>query len=183
MDYYAEKAKKEIARRKEKAELFVKAWQGVERKQTKDGKDFAFMPNNFKTADGEKVVFNNPYHAGEQELKISVRGDLCGYESDELNITPTVYHGSKEEEHYKETGQLVERGAYLHPYAKLTANEIETLIAERVAYWQACVKEYAQALEHFDEFASKVVELRDSARAYIETLPAHYQFREIFEGR
>lgn len=183
MEYYSEKALKEIKRRKEYTELFIKAWQGVERKRTKDGRDFVIMKNNFKTAEGEQVVFDDHYSAGEQELRVSVRGSLCGYEQDEVDITPTVYHGSKEEQHYKETGQLVERGEYLHPYARLTPDEVEASIQERIKYWQGVLAEYNEALEHFDEYAKKVVAMREEARKFINSLPAHYQFREIFEGR
>lgn len=182
MDYYAEKAKKEIERRKERAQLLGDEWARVERKRTKEGADFRLMQNNFKSGDGGKIVLTSHYD-GELYMKINVHGTLCGYESDELDITPTVYNGSKEAEHYKETGQLVERGAYLHPYAKLNADEIEQLIAERVEYWRKTAEEYAQALEHFDEWSAEVVRLRNEARAYIEKLPAHYQFMSIFEGK
>lgn len=183
MEYYSEKALNEIKRRKEYTELFIKAWQGVERKKTKEGKDFAIMKNNFKTAEGEQVVYDSRYDKGEQELRISIHGDLCGYETDEIDITPTVYHDSEAEQHYKETGQLVERGAYLHPYARLTPDEIEELINKRIEYWQGVLAEYNEALEHFEEYANKVVAMREEAKAFIDSLPARHEFRTIFERR
>lgn len=183
MDYYVEKAKKEIESRKEKAELFVKEWQGVERRQTKDGKDFVVMANNFRNKDGEKCIFADHYNANEYRLKVYVHGVKCGYEDDELNITPTVYANTDEAKRYEEEGRLVSRGAYLHPFYNMTCDEIEQAIKDKIEYWQSCIKEHEQALAQFEEITDKLVAMREEAKAFIETLPDKYVFRQVIEGK
>lgn len=175
-DYYAEKAYKELERRKERAELFVIEWGKVERLHKKDGTDFANLKQNFT-----KGVVCGEYD--QQQAKVYIHSNANGYDEDYIDITPTIYSNSEDAKKYEEQGRLQNRGAYLHPFITLTPSEIETAIAGRIEYWQEQVVELNKALTHFDEYASKIVEMREQAKAYIENLPEHYVFRGIMEGR
>lgn len=175
-DYYAEKAYKELERRKERAEVLIEAWQGVERLHKKDGTDFASLKQNFT-----KGVICGEWD--EMQAKVYAHGTGCGYVDDWLDVTPTIYNNSEDAKKYEANGRLQSRGAYLHPFITLTPDEIEEAIKGRIEYWQGVVMEIELALEQFDDIAGKLIKMREEAKTYIDVLPEKYVFREIFEGK
>ena len=176
-DYYAEQALKELQRRKEHAEAFAEAWGGVQRKKTKDGKDFAVMANNFKTKDGEKCIFNTPYGIrGERQIKITVHTDKSGYEDDWLDITPCVPTYSERRKEYEEAGRIIDGGAYLVDYVELNADEIEELVANRTEYYKECVKEYQKAIDDFNKITEKILALREQESELLKNVPKGTEF-------
>lgn len=171
-DYYAEQALKELQRRKEHAEAFAEAWAGVQRKKTKDGKDFAVMANNFKTKDGERCIFNDAYGVrDEKQLKITIHTEKSGYESDWLNITPSVATYDPKHKEYAEAGRLIDGGAFLTDYVELNADEIEELVLERAEHYKQSAKTYQEAINKFDEITAKILKLRKEGEELLKTVP------------
>lgn len=176
-DYYSEEAKKVLRRRATDAELFIKAWGAVKRVHKKDGGNFSVLSKNFSGA--------NIIGSGDSiEARVSIC-DNARYNSDELKLTPSIselYEPDKFEE-YKKAGRLIERGPYMVPYIVATPDEVENLIRERIEYWQGVERACDSALLKFDEYADKIITMRDEAKAFADSLPESWLFRAILEER
>lgn len=176
MDYYAEDAKKEIERRKAEAEELAAAWSGVTRRYKKNGEAFANIGQNFAGAHVEA----DPYSiTPEKRLRVYANG-----KSDYIDMQKTVYSGSEEAVAYEKAGRLENRGAFLHPCVKYTADELEEVIKSRAESHKKYAEELGQVLEDFDKIAGRLVELREEAEAICAKSPAQYVLRGIFtKGR
>lgn len=177
MDYYKEEARKKILHDIERAETLAKAWQGIERYKTKDGKDFKNLAQNFTKG----TIRAKTHSPSEKEISICDRSEAGHYFDDWLNISITVYSDSDEAKRYKAEGRLIERGAYLHPYIDLTPDEIEKNINERAKSYEDEAKTLKDFLNRFDEVADKIIEMKKQAEAYIGEQPkeAYYCLRSI----
>lgn len=177
MDYYKEEARKKILRNIESAETLAKAWRGIERYKTKDGKDFKNLAQNFTKG----AIKPKTYSPEEKEIAVYARSEADHYFDDWLNVSITVYSDSDEAKRYKAEGRLIERGAYLHPYINLTPDEIEQTIKERAEYYENEAKTLKDFLTRYDEVADKIVEMKKQAEAYISEQPkeVYYALRSI----
>ena len=177
MDYYKEEVRKKILHDIERAETLAKAWRGIERYKTKDGKDFKNLAQNFTKG----AIRAKTYAPSEREIGVHARSEAGNYFDDWLNISITVYSDSEEAKRYEAEGRLIERGAYLHPYVNKTPDEIEKNIDERAKYYEDEAKTLKDFLRRFDEVADKIVEMKKQAETYIGEQPkeVYYCLRNI----
>ena len=120
--------------------------------------------------------------ADDKIIKVCINTKLGGYDSDQIPVILNVQTYDEKREEYEKAGRLID-GGFLVDYVKMTPSEIESLIKEHIKHWQSVKKECEKALEHFNEYSEKIIEMREEAKKYIEALPEHYVFRSIFEGR
>ena len=180
MDYYADKAKREIERRLERAEALAEAWRAIERYKTKDGKDFKNLAQNFTKG----AIRPKTYSPNEKEMSVSIRSEKGHYFDDSFSISNTVYARTEEAERYKAEGRLIERGQFLHPYVNMTPDEIEQAIHERAGYHDKTAKDLTSLLNNFTEVAKHIVDIRKEGEAYIAKQPseAYYVLRNVLRG-
>lgn len=177
MEYYSEQAKKELERRKVKAEAIAEAWEKVQRVHKKNGEDFANLAQNFKNA----TITADQYSANEKIIKVYTTGKDGRSYSDEYNLAKTI-ETEKEAEEMKKAGRLQERGAYLKPFYMLTPDEIEELCKNRAEYERSYAAELEEALNNFEEVAAELVELRKKAENLCaKNQAARYVLQSIFK--
>ena len=177
MDYYKEEARKKILHNIESAETLAKAWRGIARYKTKDGKDFKNLAQNFTKG----AIKPKAYSHEEKDISVHAKSEAGHWFEDWLNVSVTIYSDSEDAKRYEEEGRLIERGAYLHPYINLTPDEIEKNIKERAEYFENEAKTLKDFLTRFDEVADKIVEMKKQAETYIGEQPkeVYYALRSI----
>lgn len=173
-DYYVGEAHKELERRKQRAELCVEEWEKVEHLRKKDGTEFANIKNSFTKGVIQDCSF------GGQQAKITTYANGLGYDSDYIDITPSVSKYSNDYKKWEEQGRIID-GGYACDYVILTPDEVEQAIKDRANYWRGVIKEIDEALARFDEITEKLVSMREEAKKYIEDLPEHYVFQRVFK--
>lgn len=181
MEYYAEKAKEELKRRQIEAEALAEAWSLVKRQYKKNGEDFANISQCFTNA----TIKPSPYSwSGEKDITVYILYKNGRSYNDSQSIAKTVYSDSKEAEEYKESGRLIDRGPYVHPYIMLNASEIEKLCKNRVEYYKEYAEELARTLADFDKTAARLVELREEAKKLCESYgSASYVLESIYQEK
>lgn len=173
MDYYSEEAKKRIESGKAESEALAEAWRNVERVKTKGGEDFKTLSKNFKNAYIKPQMFAK----NEKEIAVYIEKGGKNY-SDTVNLTQTIYSGSKEAELFKD--RLIDRGPWMHPYIELTLDEIEKEANKRADYYAKRAEELSEVLANFEKIAGEVVKLREEAKKIMkEHEIAYYDLRAI----